>query len=731
MKIILSFLFTVQLCIMSAYGILLFRGHSIHNLLMDDIIAITLNFNDSIEDYELFLNLASEKELDVSRVIFLDEDHIIFYTTDLTLDGLVTLKSGRFPHLYLESNEFVSTLETEEASQVGIINSIIPSFNIVVGSIANPQNFSLDGVYFLHTSDLDIAHQFVSELEMIISFAEVSYYTEASPNFLMRGLEGFSTPMQFFEFVFTSFFMFLVMISSSVQFAIGKLKVSSIFLLHGFSLPKITKVTVLNMLQPLLIGSAIAYIIILLYSQYMDYGTFRIQISVAFIILTLIFISIYTLVASIITLLFLTGRNVVGLIKGRKHYILTQVFNHGLKVLFTSFFLLTVYSAATTFNEMQQRLDNLNYWNLARNIYQIDVTDVGQVRDDFALEREFSIREVSFYEEMSQLYNGFIMCSVNISHLDEGIDTYHDMSLAPPAEIDPFGHRITISPNYLNLNPIETSNEIVIEEQLIFNEYVLNILVPDRLNVYEEEIFLLYIQEFYEQKVLVSNLYNRELHLPLDEISLEDLDINIIYVKDQQYYFSFDAYLRPETASRILDPIAVIYTGNFDPSFLSAKLTNSFYFETDAINAYDEISHVINNHGLESAIVRVRSVFDQNRDIIIELQEQFARLIGFTIILIIAHVTVTYNLVANYFEQNKYKLTIKQNFGFSFINRNRLFIFTFIGYSFIIILLMNIVLGFTMLFIGLTFLIFDVMLIFSFEMRLQKKSYAKILKGEH
>ena len=729
MKKILSCLFIIQLSMMSFYVFLLLQGNHLNSLLVDDVIAVTLNFDDRLEDYEMFLALFREEDLHVSRVVFLDETRIAFYTTDVTLDGVVTLNTGRYPAM--GTNEFVSNIETGETTQVGLIDNMMPDFEIVISGIDSPQNFALDGVYYIHTNNLQLVYSLIDELAENILLAEVSYFREATANILIRGLDGFSTPMQFFEFASTSFVMFLIMIGSSVQYAISKLKSSSIFSLHGYSTYKVIYLSVIELLKLFSLSVVIAYIIAIIYNIHLGYGGFLSDFTLYFSLLSGILIIIYLIIVNIVMLAYLKRSNSISLVKGKKPYLAMQLFNHALKITFTFFFLIIFNFSSITLREMNLRLDHLSYWDIARNVYQVNVTNVGQLRDDFAIERGYSERKVAFYDAMSEYYTGFMMSTGDIGWLDDEFMFFNEMDLGPAIAFSPNSrHRITISPNFLILNPIEAFNGEAIIEQIIFDDDILNILVPERLMYYEEEIVELYLEEFYSQKVIVSNIYNRALDLELNETPIESLSINIIYVRDEQYYFSFDPSIRPETGGRILDPIAVIYTGNLDPSFLSAKMTTSFYFQTDAINAYDEILLHLVYFGLESAIPRVSAVFDQNGRLIMELQGQLIRLVGFMIALVVASLTVTYNLMVNYFERNKFKLFLKGTLGYSPLQRNKYFIISFLGYTIPLVFIIGSLSNVRIFLIGLIFLTIDVAVALVFEKHLQKKSFAEIMKGE-
>jgi len=264
-------------------------------------------------------------------------------------------------------------------------------------------------------------------------------------------------------------------------------------------------------------------------------------------------------------------------------------------------------------NTTSQPLEVQANWERTRYIHQIEIDYI--IRDDYVVELEALESKREFFNYITDNYDAFIMDSQHIWFADNGFDLYIDPATAPPLELSPIGYRIDVCLNFLELNPISTVNTIPIKEQINWNSSVLNILVPEHLKPYEKYIKLLYLEDFYFRQVIVDNHYNEELGLPLNTTSINELSINIIYVESEQYYFSFDPTLRPETGGRILDPIAVVYTGNIHNSFLGSWFSQgSVYFQsqTDIQNA---IFYTLAKHELDD-ISRINSVYEQSNQII-------------------------------------------------------------------------------------------------------------------
>lgn len=719
MRKIVSFLLIAQLVMLSSYGLLIFRGYTLNSLIYGNTSAFTLNF-DSTHEYEFFLNLVEQENLTVSRLVFIDNTHIIAYTQDLTMHGKIELRNGSWPTS--GTSEFISNAKSGEDSQVGIINNITPGFNLSISHLDNTKNTTLDGIYYINTSNQVIVESILDELKNNILYADLFYISNDAYNILND-----LTTAQIIEFVIVTVLIFICVFMSLIQYSIERLKSSSVLLLHGFDSNRIIRMTIIDLKKPLILSSGVAYLLSMIYGIYMGFGMFFIPISMYFILLCMCLILIYVIAVNLFIQIYLHKANAINILKGKKPYFMIQLCNHALKAVFTVLFLVVVHFSIENFRELNHRMKATSNWVVAQNYYTVHVFDVGQ--QDWNIEREITNKMIGFYSDISNYYNGFIMNSRNISLLDMGLNPYEFLNNPPPLEIAPFGNRIDISPNYLNVNQIIAVNDLPVQDQLIYDDYTLNILVPEKFRHYQSDILRLYLEDFYFRKVEVDNIYNKEFGFKLNTTPIEDLYIHIIYVKDDQHYFSFNPLLNLELGNMIKDPITVVYTGNVHPSFLYSNFTHSLYFSTDSINAYDEILPFIVEHGLESAIQRVSSTFDQNGRLVVELQEQNIRMTCFAVILLASSLTMSYSLVANYFDRNKSKLFLKKIFGYTSLSRNKFFVGSLFIYCAIILIGTVLFLGLEMFFIGAIMLLVDLVVVLTIEKRLLSKSYSEIMKG--
>ena len=71
------------------------------------------------------------------------------------------------------------------------------------------------------------------------------------------------------------------------------------------------------------------------------------------------------------------------------------------------------------------------------------------------------------------------------------------------------------------------------------------------------------------------------------DISEESLNINIIYLKDGQNYFTFHSDCASTPDTRIVAPVAMIYTSNIYCNYAHSIVSQWLYFYPDEENTED------------------------------------------------------------------------------------------------------------------------------------------------
>lgn len=248
------------------------------------------------------------------------------------------------------------------------------------------------------------------------------------------------------------------------------------------------------------------------------------------------------------------------------------------------------------------------------NLYKTSINYTGQAEDE-AYNISLSEKMKDFLHDMEEKHNGFVMDAYNYQYVEEENDYVYNLNELNnvPIEISPNGYSITVSKNYFKYNPILTAKGEAIDSLIQYDDNIQNILVPEKYADKENEIIKAFKEVFYFEKVEVDNIYREKLGLELNHSKLDDLKINIIYVKDNQNYFTFDNEISPKTNNFITDPIVTIYTENTHCTYAQAYLTQNFYFTEESLKdengAITSITPLVKKHNLENSIKKVESVY--------------------------------------------------------------------------------------------------------------------------
>lgn len=256
-------------------------------------------------------------------------------------------------------------------------------------------------------------------------------------------------------------------------------------------------------------------------------------------------------------------------------------------------------------------------WDECKQIYATVVHYSGE-NDSTEKYLEIAERSQRLFQLLEEKADAFVMNAYNYQALDEkGTPLYTMNTFSYPEEIAPNGRSIQVSKNYFSFNPIETSDGSNMADRILYDDMTLNILVPEAYREMEEQIAEAYRADFYFQKVTATNDYyemaGMKEHL---DISEDSLNINIIYVKDGQQYFTYRSDCASQTDNQITDPIVQIYTSNIHCNYAHSNMSQWVYFRFDketAEEAFEEIVPYIEECGAADSFQKVKPVYGKNR----------------------------------------------------------------------------------------------------------------------
>lgn len=700
MKKRIGILICLQLVVLLYIGVNVFGQKTYIKLLLNEHSTISLGVSNN-EEYNLFLDILSKTNTAVIRKYEPEPNTVVIYTNDITLNNNVNLIEGLIPN----QGEFISNIYTGQSNQSGTFRDIIPKYTFFIYNLETADSFNTNSLYQLKTIDLTLINYIIDYLNGNVYNIRLIDVTD-NLGYLHAIISIFTSINQIILVAILNLFLFLSIIISIFQYFNNKLKKDNILLNCGYSKFKISKILVLKFLnyKLLLLVLPISYIFYITYLFLQGYYSyFYYQLSILFIAIVSILAITYLVVTFIFIYLFLTIGNYknINKLESKKIYFLIYFLNLGFKSVFTVFFIISVVIFIDTFSQLSSRKSTLHHWDIARGIHKTIVYNIGQF-EDLELEELVTQNVKKFYEHLLHNGTGFIIDSNNFRSMEFwGIEEVYPM-IHP--EYRMLTHLI-IDSNYLKFNPIFSIDGMTAVDKIIYDDNTMNILVPYKMSYMEKDILLFYLDYFYFHKAEIDNMYNHDLGRELNEILQKELNINIIYVKDNQYYFTFDPEVRVSTGNIITDPIVVVYTGNVHHSYLHALSVNGLFFYSNNTIPSEYITSIIGRNDILSA---TNSLYDQKHNIISILNQEYYIALFLIIGIVFMSLAISYNLFWNYYQKNSF-IIVKDKKGYSVFKRKKYFIMVYFANQITAIIILSFIFNISLLLIGMLLVIIDIL----------------------
>lgn len=320
--------------------------------------------------------------------------------------------------------------------------------------------------------------------------------------------------------------------------------------------------------------------------------------------------------------------------------------------------------------ELDKNLDSLTAWSDTKNHFNLQEIYSPFNYSDLAAEDVLNNKILKVYQDLSDLDKVFIISTRNFERSNVADDNY-DYTYLYDLENEedlysPYGRNIVVDRNYLKRHEIKSVNGKNVVDMIDTDGDVLNILVPQKYKKYEGVIEDSFKDWFYFQRVTVTNMYRMagnktEIHKDID-----DLNINIIYIENNQKYFTYNPYAG-DSMNTIEDTIVTVYTENIDSSTLGSYVGSGVFVESEDVDSVlKEISSITEKYGANE-LNSVASVYDKKGEEIQYLENKMGQLILNTIIIFLF--LIMFMMVITYFYYKLFfrELIIKSLYGYPFI----------------------------------------------------------------
>lgn len=664
-------LITFQIIYATVIMFAFFQKDKMDELLYDDSIPVSIFVDPSIDQKEYF-NFINELSVDfdipISKYVYREDNKLIVFTTNSSLNGKVKLKNGNYISENDPSTYFLSTSDSNNDKQIGTIKQPVSSREIMIKDFREVNNFGLNGMYTFNSQNVKQVNKMVKEIN--------KQYGEAKIETSIGSVANEPDISVVVNLAIISIFIFI----SVVYYFISQFKMLSVKKINGYSIFDLQMEFINQITKVFSIAAITVYVFSFLYFLVQRDFDYFLNFTLVYVII-IIMDGLFLLLPTCLLTLFINKIDIIGSIKGKKPYKLTTTLNYFTKILFTILIIVVIDRGLENYDDLNGKLEQLNDWERTENIFKTVTKYNGQT--DLKQEQKSNQRLKQFYIDIEEELGAFVIDSSNYSE-DGNTYLYEDYPECEEFPYKPNCEAITVNFNYFKHNPIHSINGNI-KEQMEIDDKTLNLLVPEKYKKIEKQLIPIYKEYFHFRKVEVENIYNEEIGLPLNDTKMKDLDVNIIYVRNNQTYFTFDIDKAKLDNNVILDPITIVDTGNFDASDYSSYISSSLYFESNPNDgAFENLNPYIQKYGLESTLQSVDSLYEEYGKEINDIRTEQKQILKVLSLLILSNIVITYYIISIYYERNKIGYFIKKINGYNFLDNIKnllliLFILNFIS----------------------------------------------------
>lgn len=615
MNKVFGFLFSLILCLISLWATFILRDYQQYSQLYKNKVSISISFNsqaNAIEQVKKMDKLTEEKGITFSNIVSPNKNNYYMRTTNKRKVG--NIKSRKKLDL-IDNNTNIY---------------VIPFFDDLT------ERSVISNIYWFESSTNELDSE-----ELIIDLhenLEVNNITLVERKQTMQ-LDGNDYPTLVFLSISIVLVIFILLASNLKMLAILQMEGFGIIDICWWYIKKYRGALVLSVV---LSSSAIGiFLITILKSSY--FSTVLFLLVIYFVTM----ISFYGIL--MFSVCILKRFNRLDRLKNKQYYSLFSVLFSIVAIFSLVFYFFSSNELEDVYSYSQKLVNEKKNWEKTENFYKLFLTYSGE--KDIKRERATSQQLALFYKKAVKENQGlFVMDSSNYYPLGNSFiyEQNEGDELASPG-----GKKITITPNYLVLNPIFSKMETKkIINQIVRDDSTRNILVPEKLQPLEASIRKNYLEDFNFKKNIVGSIYSEEMG---DEpvSSKQKLTMNIIYVPNNVSYFSYDI----NTAfTKIIDPIVELETFNIDISYFNMYASAFTYFHSIKKDPYEFITLNTTNN---SQNIQVKSVYTELSDDIASNKQRISRTLLQTIVMLTALSIILYSWINAFYLLQKKKIHLK------------------------------------------------------------------------
>ncbi|MHC5252032.1 hypothetical protein ACYRFS_03215 [Listeria kieliensis] len=637
----------------------------------------TLDFDQTLKEWQKY---SDELGNNFGFISINQEEDVVFYQTrfDRRFESLVL--DGRLPK---NQNEYLSNQDLKSTyHKVGTINIPEKIMRISVFPLQQAKNNGLSNIIFMDGTK--------KEIRQTKKFLE-NYGKITPSNF--AGAINLGTPM----LLTLAGLIFLIVLYLTVLFFKVEKRAKKIAVLQILGKSKKEAICPLVLEEGKLLILSIVISFLSVYGCGFFFKSVIFASSYFYSILLALGVGGFLLLfyQLFLSMKFKNKYHLVAQLKGKQLLRKISILNCGLFIILISIIIVISGGAIQTIQELQLEKKNFqaNNWKRTKHIYRLAYRDdvkQGDTKNEF----EVSKNMVSLYNKLVGENKGFMIEARNFDLIskhpyrfsfEDDVKTEEDLYSTS-------GNTVLISPNYLLYNPIKPIKKI--NELTKSPDNTLTALVPEKLKVKDKVIRKALLNDFYLQKIDFKNTINSQIGGKEVKQKKSDLKINLIYVDNNQSYFTFSSkYGVPSNGYKVIDPIAVIINPTIEELFTASYMTSCMFIKDESnTDAYSHLKPLLYETKTAGNVVFLNSIYKELGETIHDLTTQLTMAI---LILISGFVFLSILIVSQlylYYQIYYKKIQVKQLLGYSwlqihpkflsFVTITTIFISLFAAYGF-------------------------------------------------
>ncbi|MGM9973271.1 MAG: DUF1430 domain-containing protein [Clostridiaceae bacterium] len=696
---------------------------------------INLGKSDLSEKITISTNNRIPDDIYETLKVYLDKYKANLYCTDISKSGANTvvikyaymtnwegfnqlsLKNGRlFYNNEIESDYFLSTMDTGEEKQIGQIADFTGRNNLEIRTLKNGLKEGIfDKVFILEPRNKGDVDRLINEVNndsfKILKIPEQDYYSES---------------INIYYFVIAiSFMVFMLLILYDLLNSYKKIAIEKMLGYDSFDIFSKRVIPIITIGSIVMFAVTVSLLIINFRTVNLLFWRFIFKLFGIYILMLF-----FTYVFVGIPFLYVHKIKISHMLKNKKPIKAIITFNSVMRIIFTIVFLVLMINYYDKYTaQVKSFKESYGNWEFTKEYAIVPslITTQEVEGDPFTEENRKKVKELYLYfNNQGAIYAEFdIYSPLNKDNRADKSHSYEDF--------------IEVNPNYLEKHEIftEKGDRVKISDE--DEEYIL--LVPEKYHKYEREII-----EYHKFIKDENSQEDTDEHSENDSTTLDEKDkdkafireqpIRIIWTSTGQDFFSYRLDINPENNNSIEDPVVRVITksngdlGDYDRVFgfmgspVKIRILDP---ENPEVGILSEIYKYFDSTKYFFPIVQVyESVEDQVED----MYKEMTYIIFILVLLGLIITSIILQNIFNYFEEYKMHIAIQRFHGYKKRHKYK-------RYFFIVILSWGIIIPLSMIIsrnkgilelIGY-FMIFEGIASYFVLSIVEKKKIIKVTKG--